>query len=372
MSDLRLSSARPWMVGLVGMLLGIFLVGYLIVMLGEGPTKLLHFGTDYPDPRVLDYGRSHFGPDLALVEGTWGHDGKWTFIMTMDPLLLNPADHAVLMDFPAYRAQRVLMPLFVSPLRVVGGPEAIAWGLAAANALAVGLGAWGTARLAKALGRSPWWGLLFAGNVGVWLEITITGTGVVASALAMWGIALATENRFTAAGIAFAGASLSRESMIVVAAGVGVWLFIRGRRRAAVRVIAPGAIALGLWWMYVWSVLDAPPFAGGHTTLGLPLVGPLTAIEQWLAQGGRSLVMGFGILGLSLVAVWQAWRRPAPLTWAGAGVAILGLSASSASWLFWYDPPRVMSLILVTVPLAVIARTPTRELVATEAAEATW
>jgi hypothetical protein len=351
---------RARLVGWTGLALAFFVIAFIVGSLGGDPRVLLHFGTEYPDPRVLDYGIRHLGDDLPVVGG-WGHDGKWTFVMAMDPLLLNPADHASIMDYPAYRAQRMLLPLLVAPVGLLSGPPALAWAITLANGLAMGLGVWGTARLAERMGLSPWWGLLFVANPGVWLEFAISGTGIVGLALAVWGIVLALEERHRSAGLLFAAAALARESMLLVALGVAVWLVWRRGRSAALPVAGMPLAVLGLWWTYVWWRLGEVPAGGGETTLALPLVGPIQAAGRWPEFGAASAVVGSIMLVVCLVALWQTVRTRHLVAFAGAGVAVLALSISAPSWWFWYDPPRVMSLLLITVPLLIVARHRPRE-----------
>jgi hypothetical protein len=354
MSETR-RHGRAGVVGWTGLALALFAIGFFLSALGGDPRLLLHFGAEYPDPRVLEYGIRHLGPDLPVVGG-WGHDGKWTFVMVMDPLLLDPAEHASIMDYPAYRAQRMLLPLLVAPVGLLAGPPSLAWAITLANGAAVGLGVWATARLAVRLGASHWWGLLFLVNLGVWLEVAISGTGVLGLALAVWGITLALEERYQLAGWVFAAAALTRESMLLAVLGVGLWLVWRRGWQPALRVTGPALVAVGLWWLYVWSRLGESPASGGETTLAMPFVGPIQAARRWLEFGEVSAFVGSIMFLVCLVALWQAVRTRHLVAFAGAGVAVLALSISAPSWWFWYDPPRVVSLVLITAPLLIVAR----------------
>ena len=205
---------------LLGIVLGAVIVVTLIESLGGNPTVLLHFGVEYPDPRVNAYALEYLGDDLVYVNSI-GHDGKWAFITAMDPLLLDPDSHARLMDHPAYRAQRVLLPVLAAPARALGGPPALAWSLQVVQAVGIALGVWASSRLAQTLGIARWWGLLCVVNPGVWLELAITGPGVLASALLLWGLAMTTDDRPVLAGWLFALSLLSRESMLVAVIAVG-------------------------------------------------------------------------------------------------------------------------------------------------------
>ena len=59
----------------------------------------------------------------------------------MDPLFLNPDDHARFLDRPTYRSQRMLYPTLAGLARPLSGPDGVAWALAGLNVLAFGVGA---------------------------------------------------------------------------------------------------------------------------------------------------------------------------------------------------------------------------------------
>src|SRR5665811_1343691 len=92
------------------------------------PASFLHVGKDLPG--TASYVEERL-PDVPTFSGP-GHDGKYFFVQAHDPLLLDPARHAVAIDRPAYRYQRFLYPILASPA-LIFGDRGLAWALIAVN-----------------------------------------------------------------------------------------------------------------------------------------------------------------------------------------------------------------------------------------------
>jgi hypothetical protein len=152
-------------------------------------------------------------------------------------------------------------------------------GLLAVGPLAVALGSAATGRLVAAWGRSPWWGLSFALVPGVVVGVAFATAEPLALALAALGLSLVLDRRPVPAGLAFAGAALTKESYLAFAVAAAAWLAIGGgRRRArlagAAAVVVPGLALLGLWWAYVaWRIPPSAADAEAAGAVGPPLAG---------------------------------------------------------------------------------------------------
>lgn len=325
----------------------------ILAVLGGDPTRLLVIGADYSDRRVQAYAVEHLGSDVALDPGP-GHDGKFYFILAMDPLLTWPERNADLLDFPAYRAQRILVPALAAPWRLLN-PRAVVWAFLIMDVLAFGLGAWATGRLAGSVGLSPWWGLLFVVDVGLWYELLIGGPGIVALALSMLGLSWVEERRWVAVSVALATAVLAKETMVALVLGAALYLLVRRRAtRAAIAVVTvPVVVATG-WAGYVWWRLGVSYLAGSPSGLGLPFGGVAGAWPDWFPA--RDIDGAVGVLVLTLVALSLvlAGRRPSLMTWAGAGVSVLLLMVGSRVWSINSDLTRAAAPLLVLVPLAIV------------------
>ena len=133
---------------------------------------LVKFGAEEPVAARTAHVEEVLGRDVATV-GVLGHDGSMFFLQALDPFFLDPDEHAVHLDRPEYRAQRMLFPLLAG----FGGllpPEAVLWSMAVVNIAAISLGSLGTARIAGQLGGSLWLGLAFAVNPGIIFEFDIS------------------------------------------------------------------------------------------------------------------------------------------------------------------------------------------------------
>jgi hypothetical protein len=103
-------------------------------------------------------------------------------------------------------------------------------------------------------------------------------------ALAALSLSLVLDRRIGLAGLAFAGAALSKETYLAFAVAAGLHLLLdrsataRARRRAAALALAPGLAALAGWWLYLVTRVPVYPDRGW---VG-PLVLPFTGWPRWL------------------------------------------------------------------------------------------
>ena len=244
-------------VAAAGLLVGGVVLVLQFARLGWEPTAPFVVGTSWG----LDEELAARHLPVATTPGN-GYDGQWFLGLAYDPLLGERL--AASFDMPRYRAGRPLQAV-AGWLLAGGQAEAIPVGLLAVGPLAVALGCAATGRLVAAWGRPPWWGLGFALVPGVAVGVAFATAEPLALALAVVGLSLALERRVAAAGLAFAGAALTKESYLVFAVAAAAWLALGagGRRRArfaeAATVVAPGVLLLGLWWAYVaWRIPGGP------------------------------------------------------------------------------------------------------------------
>jgi hypothetical protein len=312
-------------VAAAGLLVGCVLLVLQFARLGWEPTAPFVVGTSWG----LDEELAARHLQVTITPGN-GYDGQWFLGLAYDPLLGERL--AASFDMPRYRAGRPLQAV-AGWLLAGGQAEAIPVALLAVGPLAVALGCAATGRLVAAWGRSPGWGLGFALVPGVTVGVAFATAEPLALALAVVGLSLVLERRVAAAGLAFAGAALTKESYLVFAVAAAAWLALGagGRRSArfadAAAVVAPGVLLLGLWWAYVaWRIPGGPgdgeaagavgpPLVGWGHALGMVVgrdyvpdapVGPLGAVIAAIVLGlGRATLLGrtgllLGLYGLVL------------------------------------------------------------------------
>lgn len=343
------STRRAIHVALVGVIIAAALAASVLGSVDWDASSLLRVGEE--NTAILEYVEGQLGAVLTVPE--LGHDGKYFFIQANDPLLLDPASHAEVIDRPVYRSQRMLYPFFASLGGLLEG-WAIVWGLLVVNLAAIGLGTWAAARLAISLGATPWLGLAFALNPGMLFELIIDGGGVIAWALAVLGVWLITEGRYRGAVVAIIGATLAREAMILVALGVAARLWRKDRVRAIWMVAAPAAAAL-VWGLWVRFRLAVPLLTSESEEIGLPFVGLARAFSRWADDPGRNLIFGLAVIAFLLVIALQAMRRPSYIAYSTLGFIILAPLLTRQVWLNYFDITRAVAPVFTSFALVLFA-----------------
>lgn len=283
---------------------------------------------------------------VALPErlSRYGYDGQWFLAQAHDPLLRS--DLPSTFDAPRYRTIRMLMPT-LGWLLAAGQVAAIPFALLALEILAMALGCAACARLMAAHGRSRWWGLAFAAVPGVLVGVGYGSAEPLALALAALGLSLTLDRRYLWAGLAFAGAGLTKETYLGFAATAGVYLVIRSLvrgepwLRAAAAVTLPGVATLAAWWVYVTRII--PPDVGLEATrvFTKPFLGWLHALADvvrgdyvpdyrpiGMVGGGAVMIGTFVLLLTSLaLALWlrQSLLAYTVLLWSSFGLFIEGI-----------------------------------------------
>ncbi len=345
----RGAAVRPLVVAALGLGVGVVLALRLLVPAAGNPSVFLALGEE--STVQTDYARRLLGD--VVTRDLQGHDGKFFFIQATDPLLLDPDHHAVFLDRPRYRSQRMLFPLLAGGLGLLP-VGLIPWMMAAVTVLSFGVGTWFTAEIARREGGSPWLGLAFALNLGLISELFVGGAGVLALALALGGTLAVMEDRTGWAAAAFAGASLTREAMILFVLGVAVLYWRRRGLRPALGVVAPGLAGVGLWWVYVavrLGHLAAVPSIQ-EIDLRFPFAGLVDAWAVW-RTGPVDLVFGLVLVAILVLFALRALRRPGYLAAGSLGYVALAAVLAGQVWGHYFDISRALAPVLTAYVVSV-------------------
>jgi len=329
--------ASPTVVGLVALtLVGMFVLR-LLSAAEMDPTVFVGFGE--AAPVITAHGEAMLGRDVPERVGL-GHDGQWYLLQSFDPWLLAPDVHARLMPTPVYRSQRMLYPVIAS----LGGlvpVHGLAWSLLVTNVVAVGVGTAAIARIAVAHGRSAWWGLAFPINVGLLAELANDGAGILAFALAAWGIVYYSEQRFAASAAWLAAAVLVREVMLLTVIGLMVLRWLT-HRQIIWRLAAPSVGAAVAWAVYVRVRLD--PFAGldEEDAITWPLRGLFEAFPSWLTRP-QDLAAAGVVLVLLIVFTARTLKTRHPVAWGTLGYVLVTLILTDLVWRRSFDITRAVA-----------------------------
>ena len=257
--------------------------------------------------------------------GTEGYDGQFVLYVARD---LNPETVAAHLDRPAYRYQRILLPL-LARLAAFGNPAAIPWAL-----LGLGIGAQfaGTLAVASTLGaqgRRPGYALSY----GLWAGLVV-GVGVflhepLAYGLVAAGWALRIHGRRSAGAVLLGLALFAKETTIAfaIAALVEDLLGPKENRRSSIWLIGSGVL-FGLWQLWLWRTFGE---------LGLGSGGAESTPFEWVPLMGlirvglvdvRVLALYIAIFGPTMVvpAIWATYTAVRDIlrrNLAGVGGALL-------------------------------------------------
>ncbi len=343
------------LMGVIGSVGAVLLVGRLLAEFDFDPTATVKFATISPEHNA--YAEDLLGE--IVVAPRAGHDGKFFFSQAMDPFYLDPEVHAVHLDRPTYRAQRMAYPAFAS----LGGllsPTATVWGLIVVNVVAMGVGTAFTSLVAMRMGLSMWFGLAFLLNPGMIVTLNIDGAGIVAMAAMMAAVYYTMQDALLPATVSLTVACLTRETMLIAAVGLG--LFVLHKKHRIAWGFAVPAVAVAGWWLYVRWRLDEL-LGQDIKALDLPFVGFAQAFQRWLDTPGSTidLLMGTVLLVVSVMVMIRAVRTPSALGWAVAGFALLAMMLSGPVWLNYYDSSRALAPVLTAYILMVPAEARSKE-----------
>lgn len=280
-----------------------------------------------------------------------GHDGKFFFVQANDPLLLDPDDNALVLDRPLYRSQRMLYPLLAGGAGLFG-PEAIVWTMLLVNVIAMGVGTWVVSQIAMEMGGSPWWGLAFALNLGFISEILIGGAGVVAATAAFGGVLMFMRGRATPAIALLALAALSREAMLIAAAGAAVWLWMGRRRKTALATALFPGLAVVVWAAYLRLRIPAAGVASEVQEIGWPFVGFVEAFQSWL-DDPIDLAVGVAMMILFFLFARRVLIGRQLVGWSFLGFVLLGIVFTEQVWHSYFDITRAVAPIITSFVLLV-------------------
>jgi hypothetical protein len=297
---------------------------------------------------ITDHAEELLGQDV-FVRVNQGHDGKFFFLQALDPLYLQPDEHAVLLDRPVYRGQRMLYPLIAGGFGLMPD-HAVPWAMILTNVVAAGLGTAGAARLAVRHGRSPWWGLAFALNLGLFAEFLISGAGVLSFAAIVWAIVMLDEDRIGPAAAWLVAAVLSREVMLLAVGGVALLWWLRRRRVPWLLAGAPAG-AVALWGLYLRVRLDEGSGVSEVQEIGWPFGGMIASVSDWMDQP-FDMSVALVLVLVSIAMIMQAIRRPSYVSWAGLGFVALGPLLTAQVWTRYFDISRALAPLLTLYVLS--------------------
>jgi hypothetical protein len=337
-------------VGVVATVIAALLSVSVMSQTGWDVTVFAAFGVDSHE--INEYAGQSL--DEFYLRPFQGHDGKFFFVQSNDPWVRHPEINASVLDRPLYRSQRMLYPVLAGG----GGlftPEMIVWALLIVNIVGMGLGSWAAAAVATTLGGSPWWGLSFVLNIGFISEMNIDGAGIVAAAAAFAAVVAFSRGRTSWGLTVLVLGVLAREAMLLVAAGIALWMWIHNRRKDALLSLAVPTMAVAVWGLYLRLQLGWESGVSQVQEIGLPFVGFIESIPKWL-DDPLDLFVATAVLTLLAVFARRAIVSRELVGFAFLGFVVLGIVFTAQVWRSYFDITRAVAPIITTFVLLAFAR----------------
>ncbi len=223
---------------LIGSITGIFLMWTQASAVG-GWTGLLSVGED----SLLRPLISTELPDLVAVPNE-GNDGQIYYAIALD---LGGDSVPPLLNDPELRYQRIAYP-FVASLGGLLRGYPLFWAMIGLSIVGLGLAAAGIEELRSLLGVGRWIHLGVVLNPGVWLSVRQLTPDMLGLGLCLAALPLALSKRWFPAVVILSVAALTKESLVLFAGGLALWLIIQrrwrsglGNRRSA-GAVGPGVV----------------------------------------------------------------------------------------------------------------------------------
>jgi hypothetical protein len=343
----RATAARPALVGLVAVVAGILFVALRLHSYDWNPTGFVHAGGRFVDPAAAPHG-------LIVRAGEVGFDGAGYYRLALNPFTSSANEHGIELDLPAFRQQRIMYPLIAWAASFGGRPGAVPWALIAVNVAALFAVAVLGAMLARALGRSAWWGLALAAYPGFAVALGLDTAEIVAASFALGGAWMLVRSKPGWATACLVAAMLTRETTLLFALGVGVaWAIERGAGRKTTYPATVFAIPISgyvIWQALLWARWGELPLArGSGLDISVPLLGLAKNIPSWpttdAKQAAFHYILAIAIAVFFFVVCRDLFRSRAPgfIRFSAASALVLSLLLSEAIWLHHWGFLRAFS-----------------------------
>ncbi len=288
----RLTSVTEYAIGPthVTILLMLMYLGSVLASSDWDPMAFVRIGAQYQQEGAVD---------------EQGYDGQFVYFIARNP---DPDQISPFLDDPAYRYQRILLPM-LARLLSFGRLEALPWMLLLIGFVSHAAGTWFVEKTLVRQGVSRWYALTYGLWVGFLLAVRLDLPEPLAYGLVAAGIYLG-KKRPAIKWIAFGLALFAKEVTILFLAGQMLADLLNRRWRELAGMVVFALVPIGLFQIWLLDHFDSPGFiAGGYTATGfevIPFMGWLRAAEfSWLF----TVVYGFIVVPFFYFpAIWGLVR----------------------------------------------------------------
>ncbi len=278
------SSAAP---AAISLLAALVVVGLGIYFSGDGPIGLARLGTVYGqgDPT-----------------GTRGYDGQFVYYIARD---LHPQVVRPHLDAPAYRYQRILLPLLARAL-ALGRLALLPWTIIFWTVLWLPVGTWAVSELLVGWGVSRWYALVYGLWAGFMIAIAVDLPETLAFGLAALGL-LAVERGRTAWGWGLlALAMFARELTVFIVWGVMLSYLLQRRWKDLLGLGVVAGLPFVMFQGWLWLTFGQPGVGvGGDMATPLEII-PFMGLLRIGAVSGV-LLLAYGLVFTPTIVLPCLW-----------------------------------------------------------------
>jgi hypothetical protein len=306
-------------------------------------------------------------PAFRLRASSGFYDGAYFYAIARDPIATGEA-HRLLAEAPYYWGHPAYG--WLAWLASAGGrPRSVPDALLAVALLSIAVAGAAASLLARAIGWSPWGGLVVAVNPGLIFSVNSDTSEALGAALLLLALTAYVRGRRGWAIGLFAALCFVKEPLVLVPLAIAAWELWRTRR---VPLVGAAVVPAALWWIYVRIHLGAFPFGQGSERLTAPLAGWKrglldAASQSWnvagdTAQLGEAAVPLIIVVGLAIViAGVYALRLRSVVAPAYLAIAALYACITPNGVQYPKDLIRELALVLTLLPFVLAARATTLE-----------
>jgi hypothetical protein len=275
-----------------------------VVLLGTSLLLIAVIAGASGDPLELARLGTRFS--MGDANGTEGYDGQFVYYIARNP---QPGAVAPYLDVPAYRYQRILLPLLARGL-AMGNLKALPWVLAVTGLLAHAAGTWAVSRLLAGWGSSRWYALVYGLWAGFVLAVRLDLPEPLAYGLVAGALLARERDRPALSHLLYGLALFAKEvTVLFVIAQILADLWHR-RWREVLWLSLTALLPFALFQAWLWSVFGQPGIASGGANatpfewipyMGLLRIGAYS-IVYLIAMG---LVFGPAVV---FPSVWGLWK----------------------------------------------------------------
>lgn len=306
----KLRKSASWALHPASLTLAVMWMLVIIVLAANdwNPLSLARLGTRYSE---------------GDINGSEGYDGQFVYYIARQ---IRPSEAALFLDAPAYRYQRILLPL-MGWLLSLGSFELIPWTLMVLGVASQAAGVWLVAEILAGWGVNRWYALVYGLWVGFVLSVRLDLPEPLAFALVAGAILAGERNHPRLSWLLYGLALFAKEVTVAFLLAAVINHLAQRRWRDLGGLLMVGLLPYALFQLWLWWVFGELGLGSGGAMATpfewVPFMG-LFRIAQYSPAYLAAMLVVFAPTVL-LPALWGIWTSLKKL-WAGQiNVVVLSL-----------------------------------------------